>query len=265
MERRIKMGNIAKKILSVLIIFSLFSLSTSVFAKDTKLGESTNKEQTSLLQLENILDKELKSNNTDVVSQLNKQIVQLKNEQKSATSQEDSNKISDIISTTELLIDEYNKSKNNQAPGITTQVVSDPSSAAVTYALTYFSINGYNLAYELLSHARSNKILDSSYIPYYGYLVKQSPSYDTIRYGSSSYGSGEFKKQGNTVQMDLYWAMHYFVYSKDARNQYIHIDDRYDFARESYGSIGSVVIGLMVEAQNFGILTPYYTQIGFYY
>lgn len=138
-------------------------------------------------------------------------------------------------------------------------------SAAVATVIAYFNANKYYLSAELLTHARSNTSLNSNYSPSYGYLCNGSPLLADIWTGSALSGTGTFAKTNGVsyVLDDLYYAIHKFSYSKyiSLSNSYLEVSDRYDYASGDYTGVAGVAINTMYQAQEAGILTPYYVKI----
>lgn len=130
-------------------------------------------------------------------------------------------------------------------------------SPAVASVIAYFNSKGYILAAELLTHARDNDDLDSIYIPVNREIMYQSSVFMNIVNGTSSYGTSEFPDEGNTVQKDLYNAIHYFNYSRSESGRVVVIQDRYDFAKSGYDNIAGVAVETMHAAQNEGTIVPF--------
>lgn len=133
-----------------------------------------------------------------------------------------------------------------------------PAVAAVT---AYFQVKGYQLSSELLTHASTNTTLNSTYHPLQatGSRVQASPVFTAIKTSDESSGTAAFPNTGDTVQKDLYYAIHAFSWTK--ASGLVTIRDRYDFAPGDSTSIAGVAVNTMYEAQQAGVLIPYYVVI----
>lgn len=132
-------------------------------------------------------------------------------------------------------------------------------SPAVAAAVAAFASQQYILAAELLTHAQQNSALNSHYSPVNGDRVTSSPIFQALRKSSTRHGSAEFPNSGNTIQRDLYYAIKKFDWSRTG--SYITITDRYDFGKRDLDSVEGVAIEIMYQAQQAGVLVPYYVSI----
>ncbi len=138
--------------------------------------------------------------------------------------------------------------------------------------LAGFNVRGWNLACDLLTHNLSNTVLDSDYYPSADLIsvISESSQINEIRYDDKlSYGFSQDEPGwangifASTADGDVFNALGKFYYTKNYySNEYtkINILDRYDWDRGG-DSPGGVLINNMVEAQELGILTPFYTCI----
>lgn len=135
-------------------------------------------------------------------------------------------------------------------------------SSAAASVIAYFSAKEYYFAAELMTHAWENKKLDSVYYPINGSLVKTSSAFEEIRANDEISGTGRFARQGSVKDMDLYYALHQFNYSKFDGGKKLVINDRYDFIRNG-GFVwpDELPIQVMYEAQEAGVIIPYYSVI----
>ncbi len=134
--------------------------------------------------------------------------------------------------------------------------------AAISAAIAYFSLNNYDLAEELLVHARDNDELDSVYYPNEGSDVEYSTIYQDIVSGTVYSGSSSFPNSGTTNDKDLYNAIHSFRFTKSESSSVVVITDRYDFALGDYGwSIPGAAVNTLYIAQQLGLLVPYFVDI----
>lgn len=142
---------------------------------------------------------------------------------------------------------------------------------AVATMISGFSAAGYRLSAELLTHARDNTSLNSTYTPVNSDVLWGSPLLaDIWIYGSTS-GSDVFPNAGGVPGgidpavglNDLFYAIHKFEYYKNTSltNQYLEVTDTYDFDSGDYSSFAGVLVDTMYEAQEAGILTPYKVKV----
>ena len=124
-----------------------------------------------------VLEQELSSKGTDVIAELEKQIEYYQNMLNSFISQEQAEQIQNLISTTQELITEYQVYINSEQTRGDFHLVYTPAVATV---IAYFNSQDYNLAAELLTHARDNNNLDSIYNPINSNDVLSSSVYTNI-------------------------------------------------------------------------------------
>lgn len=203
------------------------------------------------------IEQELYENQTSVVIELNKMIdeyTKLYNHANNISIQE---KSKEMIATITALREEYIAEKSSA----NTYALHPIYAIEVASVIAYFNLMDYNLSAELLTHMKSNTILDSEYIPIYGGNVCESSVFQTISNGQETSGSSAFPNSGGKNDMDLYYAIHAFSFTKSG-NYTIIISDRYDFASDKeYTSIAGVAISKMYKAQQDGYLTPFYVKI----
>lgn len=171
-------------------------------------------------------------------------------------------KLQELIIATEELLEQYkgNGLKNN---GRSTEA-DDLNATVVATVCAYFSSNGYLLAYELLVHAETNTILDSTYRPHYGDRAQTSNVIAAIKKNTTDVtGSDSFPNSGTKEQRDLYYAIHSFSYKYTYRNNQVIISDRYDYDANDIPYLGleGVAVDAMAYLQDIGYLTPYYIMI----
>lgn len=205
------------------------------------------------------IEQELTSIGTDVISELEKQIDYYENLLNALNTQDEAEQIENLILATQDLITEYQEYVNSVQPRGDFHLVYTPAVATV---IAYFNANDYNLAAELLTHARDNDNLDSIYTPVNRDDVLSSSVYTNIRESATLESSSSFPNSGGTNDQDLYYALHAFNYSKSASGRVVVIQDRYDYAQnDDYGSLGGVAVNVMYAAQEAGVLVPYYSVI----
>lgn len=115
----------------------------------------------------------------------------------------------------------------------------------------------YQLAYELLAQSKQ-QFRPGPYYPSYGYKVLYSSVYQNIKNSSSTSGSDSFNPGNSTIDMDLYFAIHKFDYTKSS-NSFVTIKDIYDFNEESENKMVSKVIKIMSNAMNTSVIYSYST------
>lgn len=205
------------------------------------------------------IQEELGLKGTDVITELEEQIAYYQVMLESGEYVERTEQINNLITTTQELINEYQSYTNSATTRGSFHLVYSP---AVAMVIAYFNSNSYNLAAELLTHARDNNDLDSIYVPINSNDVLSSSVFTNIRNSSNFEGSSSFPNSGSTNDQDLYYALHSFNYSKSASGRVVVIQDRYDYApNNDYGSIEGMAVDLMYSAQEAGVLVPYYAVI----
>lgn len=132
---------------------------------------------------------------------------------------------------------------------------------AIYSVITYFNSNNYKLAAELLGKSHANNYLDIDYYPTNGKVVRSTNTFKTLMAKPSYENSSDaFRPGSTTAEMDSYYAIHKFNYSKYGNSIMIH--DRYDYENtKNYEGIAGIAIDLMYTAEVLGILTPFRTVI----
>lgn len=118
--------------------------------------------------------------------------------------------------------------------------------------------NGYVLSAQLLVHAKENDVLDSAYTPSNTALMTQTTKYAELCGNDLTSGTANFVKTGITVDDNFYYAIHACSYTKDMVNNTITVTDRYDFAPNDWSDIHGVAVDTMYEAQQAGIIVPFW-------
>ncbi len=223
----------------------------SAFAAEYDIDENTIKSNITAIE------EELSENGTDVTSELNDMIADY-TALMSDASEEDIIQLTSLITTLKEVRDEYALYE----AGISTYKFHAIYTPAVAAVIAYFNSNGYSLAAELLTHAKDNTKLNSNYYPSNGQRVKQSPTFTSIANGKKTSGSAAFENTGNTVQKDLFYAIHNFNWTKSsASSKTVTIRDRYDYAPGDYSGIAGIAVDTMYKAQQAGVIVPYYVII----
>lgn len=239
-----------------------FDLSEEIKEEQKVTEESGNEgtmSENQILQSLAAIQEELGLKGTDVITELEEQIAYYQAMLESGEYVERTEQINNLITTTQELINEYQSYTNSAKTRGSFHLIYTP---AVAMVIAYFNSNSYNLAAELLTHARDNNDLDSIYVPINSNDVLSSSIFTNIRNSSVFEGSSSFPNSGSTNDQDLYYALHAFNYSKSASGRVVVIQDRYDYApNNDYGSIGGMAVDLMYSAQEAGVLVPYYSVI----
>ena len=215
---------------------------------------------TSPLQEMQKIETELSRNGTSVSGELYKQIEQYRELAKKAEGEE-LEKILSLIEKSEALLEKY---QQVTACSVCSEYFAnreDVLEAAIASVIGFFNMLGYRLSSELLTQMYANKRLDSIYLPLNADRMMQTATIAEIKKKKIGAGSGAFANEGNEIQRDSYFSLHNFRYAKTS-NGTLAITDRYDYsANDSFGVIQDIPIGLMYEAQEMGLLTPYYVVI----
>lgn len=202
-----------------------------------------------------ILENELTENHTDVVSELNKMIVQYEAMAAAAT-QEEAEQMRNLIATLEELIVDYQLYN----AGISTYKFHALYSPAVAAVIAYFNAKNYMLAAELLTHAKENTDRVSIYVPAYSARAKYTAVIQQIGYGTVVEGKVSFEPGDSEIDMDMYYAVHDFDFFKETpTSRLVYVCDTYDFGDDdaNYTSIAGIAVETMYRAQEAGFLTPY--------
>ena len=207
-----------------------------------------------------IIELELENENSSVLQELNNQISNYNSILLLETSEEECGKLQDLIGATQRLIDEYSFIQNNPSTRGTIHLIYTPAVSAV---VSYFLLNDYVLAAELLLKAYDNDIMDTYYTPHNVSAIWESDTFKNIVNGSSKSGSSSFPNSGTAAQKDLYYALHGFNYTKSDSGSIIVLTDRYDFDKDvsGYDGISEAAISLMYKAQVAGTIVPFYSNI----
>lgn len=97
--------------------------------------------------------------------------------------------------------------------------------------LSLFWHLNWKLSFELLLQSYITTIDNTSYTPYYGYIMEKVPTMNTIAHSSAVSGIGNFGKREN---LDLFFSIHYFDYTKSSPSStMVQIVDVYNFERDN--------------------------------
>lgn len=204
------------------------------------------------------IEESLSVDNTDVLTELQKQKDFYSNLLNGTTDEKRRGQIISLIETTDLLMNEYKEYKNSANTRGTFHLVYSPAVASV---VAYFNLKNYDLATELLTHSRDNNELDSIYYPINGHIVEKSDVFTKIKTGLICFGTNSFPNSGDKYDLDLYYALHSFYYSKSQSSNVVVIQDRYDYENTSWTSVANVAVDTMHEAQEAGVIVPFYSVI----
>ncbi len=243
--------------LLLVLVFFVTNISSSGFAMPSEETTKVLQEaqlRTNITEIEDILA----SQGTSVEKALDDAVSRMERDISSTDDAISRMQYEDLIETTRELEDAYIAYKNDPY-GIKPNSSHPVIVVAVATVASYFSKNGYLLAFELLIHARDNKKLNSNYTPNYGWRIQASPVYQRLRSGKDSSGSAAFEKSKTPILQDLYYAIHNFDYTVSRHKLYL--TDRYDYGLGDYPSVAGVAIRMMRLAQDMKYLTPYYVKI----
>ena len=252
---------IKRVICTGLCILLTSSALTSKAAENT-LEKEYNSSLTEVVAYEKYLNAALDQMGTDVVQELEKQNEEYKILLDQTEDIVERQKIIDLMNEIELLIEEYSTINESSLDEDRRRAsVFDTYASMVATVITWFYANGYDMAGELLTHARYNTDTGSFYGPTNSSIVKNSYIFNLIALGTSTSGSAEFplNDQCNLSERDLYYAIYHFDYYKDSpSSRYVYIFDYYDFTKSTgYTSIAGIAVSTMIAAQNLGVLVPY--------
>ncbi len=225
-----------------------------------------------------LIAEDLANNNTDIENELNKQIEQYEKMLENEMSDE-YEKINSLISTTRLLkssllispeyrvYDNYINANFFQSSDAVVNIIYSASidlSFWVSTAIAYFSLSGYNLSAELITHAYNNQVVGSYYTPVYASRVLASQvTYDVASANLIS-GAHAFPNSGSTYEKDLYYSIHKFKYNKTTSNsKIINLEDTYDFESHNsdYSDIENYAVDRVYEAMQAGIIKSFELRI----
>ena len=252
------MYKLCKKVMCcILATIMAFSLSVICVATDA---------QSARLQTASVITEQLEeavlAENISVVQSMNDKLQYLENLLAATNDSVTAAKIQTLIDATKNLTAAYiayqNQGSLSTYSTTSTFGLYDPSIALVS---SYFGAQGYVLADELLLYAQSNTVLDTKYIPINVWAIRESLQWRTIRNSPAESGTGVFENEGNTVERDLYYAVHGFSWWREQKGsqRLLIFSDRYDFEPGDYSNIEGIAVNTMYLAQLNGDLTPFYT------
>lgn len=264
----------------MLASFLILVLFSSHIVEATTMMEAKKNPGDSAIEVDsaNFLDSFEKNHGIDVTQELEKYLNEL-NHQLEEVKEEEKQQIRELIIGVEESINSIKEFKtiqdlntketetispNSLLPPVPISPVKTTASAAVASTIAYFKANGYNLAAELLTHARNNTVSYSSYRPTTSLTnqIRNTTLFQNlITYNHSS--SNRFTSSNSNS--DLYYSIHRFEYSVtgNGSTRIMSITDLYNFDPTSVypPSLGSVMINWMIIAQDFGIIKPYWLNI----
>lgn len=245
-----------KKVLTVIscILVMVITMQSS-FA----MSSPVNSDSQILIENMDILNNELSAQNTDVIQELSKMIEQYEQMLSVATQANEIEQLNNLIETLKELSADY-QSYSNGSVLRKYHIIYSPAVATV---IAYFNAKNYLLAAELLTHAKENTNPNSSYIPNFGARTRLSNVITQLADQTATTGAASFEPGDRPVDMDLYYAIHNFDYSKSSPTaRVIIIVDYYDYEYEDYdGTIATVAVSTMAKAQQAGVITPYWISI----
>lgn len=260
-----------KLLITMVVSFLILTLFSSNIVKATTTLDLKENSEEMALATEAINSFE-KDQDIDVIKELNKYLDELKR-QLEQVKEEEKKQIVELIIGVEDSISNFEEFKNTQDLPLKESEINSSSvlplpiihtraaaSAAVASTIAYFKANGYNLSAELLTHARSNKVVDSSYRPT-SFNTKQIKNTTIFKNLITYIHSSSDRFTSNNSNKDLYYSIHKFNYSVSGNgsSRVMSINDRYDFDSNSVypPSLGGIMINWMVIAQDLGVIKPY--------
>lgn len=181
--------------------------------------------------------------------------------------EENKYKLERLIQSYANMISEYEDYKDkDESSDITISGTDHPVlSPAVASIVTYFTMNKFYLASELLTYAK--ELSDGGeYEPYSVNNVRSTTEYSRLRREiinsgrEPQSGTSNFEKGSSIADKDLYYAIH--GYSYDYESGLLTITDYYDFAyNKDYDGIAGTAVNTMYMAQLLGVIIPYDVRI----
>lgn len=252
--------NLSKLFLTVSLTFStLFASSAISYAMPNFNASTVNSVDPQLEESILLIEEDLENKGTNVEAGLTDLTLLFEQQKQGISDLKEIEKLDQLISTIGDLSIDYNKYKNGDIStdnknNITLQSQGSIYAPAVAAIVSWFGTQGYNLSAELLIHAKDNSTYMSNYSPAFGSRVKSSSVTQKILGSSAISGSGEFPNSGGQIDKDLYYAIHYFNWTKSPS---FLISDVYDFALGQYNGLAGTAVNAMYFAQQDGYLTPY--------
>lgn len=256
-----------KKSISFILVLSLLLTSFVSYGTSLDIDEMSITEKHTFIS-EGIAEFEeyFEENDINVIEQLGlakNSLLDLIEEEEDV---EEIAKLKKLADSYDLMIEDYKEYIRIEESGITPYGVNHPTyRAAIAAIITYFNINGYYLASELLNHATYDSV-GRQYNPYFGDRAQQTTAYKNLRHEikssgrNSGSGSSSFPNSGGQVDRDLYYAVHLYNYSY--YGSVFTLTDIYDFAPgHRYDGLAGTAINLCYMAQTAGVIVPFQTVI----
>ncbi|KAA8784578.1 hypothetical protein EC604_12050 [Paenibacillus amylolyticus] len=253
-------GKIFKLLLTVSFTFStLFASSAVSDAMPSSNASTVNSMNQHLEESILLIQEDLEKQGTSIEAGLTDLALLFEQQKQGSSDLKEIEKLEQLVSTIGDLSTDYKNYKNgdlstNKKNNITLQAQGSIYAPAVAAIASWFGSQGYLLSAELLLHAKDNTIYMSNYSPAYGSRVRSSSVTQRILASSARSGSGEFPNSGGQIDRDLYYAIHYFNWTKTPS---FLISDVYDFAPGQYSGLAGTAVNAMYFAQQEGYLTPY--------
>lgn len=256
-----------KKGISLILIFSLVLTSFVSYGRELDIEQMSNSEKQAFIS-EGIKEFEeyFKENNVDVIEQLNLDKNGLLDLIEIEEDVEEIAKLKKLADSYDLMIEDYKEYIRAGKSDITPYGVNHPTyRVAIAAIITYFSLNGYTLAAELLNHATYDSN-GGQYNPYFGGKARETTAYKNLRKDiltsgrNSGSGSSSFPNSGTQADKDLYYAIHLYKYSY--YGSIFTLSDVYDFELgHRYSGLAGTAIDLCYMAQTIGVIVPFVTII----
>ena len=266
-----KLLKYSASILSILTliscIFSVYTIYSIAISSDNQIVFSdtindefddvcVEEENISLYyEVMNLIEDELRKNNTSVTRQLQNQI---DGYQKMLVDNTYINKenIQNLIDVNKQMLKSYTAYENSK---LTRKVYNATYTPTIAAAIAYFKSKNYDLSAELLAFAWSNEELDTHYSIERTDVIEAGTKFSALAFDTKLNGSASFEKTGKTADDDLYYAIHAFRFQKQMPNsRCVKIEDRYDFAYNANAqSTLEKIVNSMYKAQEAGVLVPF--------
>ena len=245
--------------LALSILMTMSATAPNLAAAESALG-NTEGAGTSPLQTIQEIEVKLSDSGTCVCAELSKQIEEYRALAQDAEGAE-KERLLGLIEGSTALLEKYEQVTISAVDGESFVDRKDLLEAAIASVVGFFSMLGYRLSAELLTQMHNNDRLDCVYTPVNAERTLKSAFVTDLKNGRFGAGAGAFTNAGNDVQRDNYFSLHNFRYVKSP-NGTIVIADRYDYSKDdTFGAIQDIPIQLMYEAQEMGLLVPYYVVI----
>ena len=249
-------------IINIVLPINVFAIENNL-QSDTNVnslgsrGNFDNQLKQTIIQMEGMISEE----NSDVISELQNQVIYYTNMLADNTNIDESS-VTNLIDSTNDLIEKYTEYIDYVENDVNTTIYTANNNyffrnlsyeALVAITVASFFLLGMNLASELLTYAWLNDELDSVYYPIHSDDVMESTVFSEIcSNGILESDEYKFSKKETINDVDLYLAIHKFKYTKSVSGRTIVIYDRYDFEEIDFQSVETFV--------DYGLYAAYLIQ-----